>query len=180
MTKLYIPLDDKLVGTAGWLQERACTTLSITPPQFRSMVSIVALALGSICGLIGCYQLYGTAGFSIWTIPYALWLFLTLTGLCTVFSALRSAPAWSAAEHRKLLLGAVMTRTNDANNRFVMSFITVLMIILVAAGFLIGGGHGVFFFAMVTLYFVNYSLRGFLAATEVPPLQGRFINDTGF
>lgn len=180
MTKLYVPLDDKLVTTAGWFQERVCRTLSVTPPQFRSMVSIVALALGSICGLIGSYQLYGTAGFNVWIIPYVLWLFLSISGLCAVVSALRTAPVWSAAEHRKLLLGAVMTRANDANIRFVMALVTVLMVILVIAGILLGAGQGAFFFAMVTLYFVNYSLRGFLAATEVPPLQGRFINDTGF
>jgi hypothetical protein len=180
MAKLYMALDDRLVGMAERMQGGACATLSLTPPQFRTMTSIAALALSSICGLIGSCQLHGTADFNIWIIPYALWLFMTLSALYTVVSFARSSPDWSAAEHRKLLLGAVMTRANQANNRLVMTFLTALIFVIVVAGTLIGGGHGTFFFSMVALYFLNYTMRGYLAATEVPPLQGRFRNDTGF
>lgn len=180
MWNLVSALDDKLVEMAGTWQARACQTLSLTPPEFRSLVSIFTLILSSICGVIGGYQLYETPDFSIWIIPYVMWLSLNLAALSSVVSTVRNATAWSAAEHRRLLLGAVMTRTNDANNRLIIAIVTSFMLVLIAAGILIGGGHGVFFFSMVTLYFMNSAMRGFLAATEVPPLQGRFRNDTGF
>jgi hypothetical protein len=177
---LVAALDDNLVEIAGTLQVKACKTLSLTPPEFRSKVSIFTLAISSICGVVGGYQLYGTPDFGIWIMPYLMWLLLNLAALSSVASTVRNAPAWSAAEHRKLLLGAVMTRTNDANHRLIFAIVTAFMLVLVAAGILIGGGHGVFFFSMVALYFTNYAMRGFLAATEVPPLQGRFRNDADF
>jgi len=177
---LVSALDDKLVEMAGALQAKAYQNLSLTPPEFRSRVSIATLAFSSICGVIGCYQLYGSPDFGIWIVPYLMWLSLNLAALSSVIVTSRDAPAWSAAEHRKLLLGAVMTRTNDANNRLIIAVVTALMFLVVAVGILIGAGHGIFFFSMMTLYFMNHTMRGFLAATEVPPLQGRFKNDEGF
>jgi hypothetical protein len=173
-------VDDKLVEISGQMQANACAVFSMTPPQFRAKTSIATLGLASLSGVIGIFNLYGTPDFNTWIIPYALWLFVSLSGLYTVVSMARSSPDWSAAEHRKLLLGAVMTRANQANNRLVMTFLTALIFVVVVAGTLIGRGHGTFFFSMLALYFLNYTMRGYLAATEVPPLQGRFRNDTGF
>ncbi|TLX16461.1 hypothetical protein [Rhizobium sp. MHM7A] len=180
MWNLISALDDKLIEIAGTLQAKACETLSLTPPEFRSKVSVFTLILSSICGVIGGYQLYGTPDFSIWIIPYAMWLSINLAALWSIILTVRNAPIWSAAEHHKLLVGAVFARSNDANKRFIIFIVTCFMCILVAEGFLIGGGHGIFFFSMVTLYFANHAMRGFLAATDLPPLQGRLRDDSSF
>jgi hypothetical protein len=177
LLNLISVFDDKLVEIAATLQAKACENFSLTPPECRFRLTIFTLALSSISGTIGCYQLYGNPDFGIWIVPYLMWLSLNLAALSSVVVAARDTPAWSAAEHRKLLLGAVMTRTNDANNRLIIAIITALLFLLVATGILIDAGHGIFFFAMATLYFMNYLMRGFLAAAEVPPFQGRFRND---
>ena len=173
-------VDDKLVELFGKMQENACETFSITPPQFRAKLSTATLALASISGVLGVFYLYRSPDFNTWIVPYTLWLLITLGGLFTVVSMAPSSAYWSAAEHRKLLLGAVLTRANGANIRFVMAFVTALTFAIVIAGVVIGAGHGTFFFSMVALYFLNHSMRGYLAATVVPPLQGRFRNDTGY
>lgn len=180
MWNLVFAADDKLIEIAGAVQAKACKTLALTPPGFRAQVSFCALVLSSILGVVGIFQLYGTPDFSIWIIPYVMWLSINLAALSSIISTVRNAPIWSAAEYRKLLVGAVFARSNDTNNRFIVFLVTCFMCILVAEGIIIGGGHGIFFFSMVTLYFANHAMRGFLAATDLPPLQGRLRNDSGF